>query len=60
MEKIFEEALEDPRVDWNTGSGNIQRVLLRRSAPKPKRKSESDIDGRKPKKVSNLETLPEL
>ena len=60
MEKIFEEALKDPRVDWNTGSDNIQHVLLRPSAPKPKRKSESDIDGRKVKKVSNLETLPEL
>ena len=60
MEKIFEEALNDPTVDWNTGSDNIQHVLLRPSAPKSKRKSETDIDGRKPKKVSNLETLPEL
>ena len=32
MEKIFENALKDPRVDWNTGSDNIQRVLLRPSA----------------------------
>ena len=60
MEKIFENALKDSRVDWNTGSNNIQHVLLRPSAPKSKRKSETDIDGRKPKKVSNLETLPEL
>ena len=36
MEKILENALKDPRVDWNTGSDNIQRVLLRPSAPKPK------------------------
>ena len=27
MEKIFENALKDPRVDWNTGSDNIHRVL---------------------------------
>ena len=60
MEKIFENALQDRGVDWNTGSDNIQRVLLRPSAPKSKRKTESDIDDRKPKKVSNLETLPEL
>jgi hypothetical protein len=53
MEKIFENALKDPRVDWNTGSDNIQCVLLRRSAPELlKRKGESDIDGRKVKKSS--------
>ena len=57
METIFGNALQDPSADWNTGSANIQRILPRPSAPK--RKSESDIDERKPKKVSNLESLPE-
>ena len=60
MEKIFENALNDPTVDWNTGSANIQRTLPRPSASKAtKRKSDSNIDERKAKKVSNLETLPE-
>ena len=60
MEKIFENALNDPTVDWNTGSGNIQRTLPRPSASRAtKRKSDSNIDERKVKKLSNLETLPE-
>ena len=60
MEKIFENALNDPTVDWNTGRANIQRTLPRPSAFRvTKRKSDSNIDERKAKKVSNLETLPE-
>ena len=60
MEKIFENALNDPTVDWNTGSANILRTLPRPSASRAtKRKSDSNIDERKAKKVSNLETLPE-
>ena len=40
-EKIFENALNDPTVDWNTGSGNIQRTLPRPSASRAtKRKSD--------------------
>ena len=60
MEKIFENALNNPIVDWNTGSANIQRTLPRPSASRAtKRKSDSNVDERKAKKVSNLETLPE-
>ena len=60
MEEIFENALQDPSTDWNMGNANIPRILPRPSAPKgPKRKNDSDIDGRKPKKVSNLESFPE-
>ena len=60
MEKIFENALNDPTVDWNTGSANIQRTLPRPSASRAtKRKSDSNVDERKAKKASNLETLPE-
>ena len=45
MEKIFENALNDPTVDWNTGSANIQRTLPRPSASKAtKRKSDSNVD----------------
>jgi len=51
MENIFEDALQDPLADWNTGNANIPCVLPFPSASKgPKRKSECDIDGRKPKK----------
>ena len=60
MENIFENALNDPTVDWNTGSANIQRTLPRPSASRAtKRKSDSNIDERKAKKTSNLDTLPE-
>ena len=60
MENIFENALNDLTVDWNAGSANIQRTLPRPSASRAtKRKSDSNIDERKAKKVSNLETLPE-
>ena len=60
MENIFENALNDPTVDWNTGSANIQRTLPRPSASRAtKRKSDSNVDERKAKKASNLETLPE-
>ena len=60
MENIFENALNDPTVDWDTGSANIQRTLPRPSASRAtKRKSDSNIDERKAKKTSNLETLPE-
>ena len=60
MEKIFENALNDTTVDWNTGNANIQRTLPRPSASRAtKRKSDSNIDERKAKKVSNLETLHE-
>ena len=60
MENIFENALNDPTVDWNAGSANIQRTLPRPSAFRAtKRKSDSNIDERKAKKVSNLETLLE-
>jgi serine/threonine protein kinase len=60
MEKIFENVLQDPSTDWNTGNANVPRILPQPSAPKgPKRRNDSDIDGRKPKKVSNLESFPE-
>ena len=60
MENVFENALNDPTVDWNAGSANIQRTLPRPSASRAtKRQSDSNIDERKAKKISNLETLPE-
>lgn len=50
MEIIFKDALEDPSANWDTGNANMKHILPCPSAPKgPKRKSESDINERRPK-----------
>jgi len=63
MEKIFEQALNDPTADWGTGIANIDRALPRNAAQARKRKRESEINNadhsKKQQKLSDLESLAE-
>jgi len=63
MEKIFEQALNDPTADWGTGVANIDRALPRNASQTRKRKRESEINnadyGKKQQKLSDLEALAE-
>jgi len=63
MEKIFEQALNDPMADWDTGADNIDRALPRNASQARKRKRESEINNgdysKKQQKLSDLEPFAE-
>jgi len=62
MEKIFEQALNDPMADWDMGADNIDRALPRNASQARKRKRESEInngDYSKQQKLSDLEPFAE-
>jgi len=62
-ERIFEQALNDPMADWDTGADNIDRALPRNASQARKRKRESEINNadysKKQQKLSDLEPLAE-
>jgi len=63
MEKIFEQALNDPTADWDMGVANIDRALPCNASQARKRKRESEINNadysKKQPKLSDLESLAE-
>jgi len=63
MENIFEQALNDPIADWDTGADNIHRALPRNASQARKRKRESEINNddysKKQQKLSDLEPFAE-
>jgi len=63
MENIFEQVLNDPMADWDTGADNIDRALPRNASQARKRKRESEINNgdysKKQQKLSDLEPFAE-
>jgi len=63
VERIFEQALNDPMADWDTGADNIDRALPRNASQARKRKRESEINNgdysKKQQKLSDLEPFAE-
>jgi len=63
VERIFEQALNDPMADWDTGADNIDRALPRNASQARKRKRESEINNgdysKKQQKLSDLEPFTE-
>jgi len=63
VERIFDQALNDPMANWDTGADNIDRALPRNASQARKRKRESEINNgdysKKQQKLSDLEAFAE-